>query len=263
MRIREPLVVREEPRTGIALVRMQSPPVNSWKAEFIDAFERVVDGLLAATQRAVIFTGTGAHFSAGGDFHLFETITDDARARDFVGRVQGLMDKVAAIPVPCIAAINGTALGGGLELALACDIRVATPSAKLGQPETRWAILAGAGGTQRLARLIGPGAAKLMMYTAAPIDGVEAHRIGLVDRLSENPLDEALKIADQIAGNSPRAVRNVKRCVDEGLDLALVEGLRLERDLWVDLIPGGNLQEAARAFFESRPPVYPDSDESP
>lgn len=243
---------------GITLVRLQNPPVNSWTPEFIDALEQVVDDLASSTARAIIITGARTHFSAGGDFHLFQTITDEETARRFVTRVQGLMDKVAAIPSPVIAAINGTALGGGLELALACDIRVATPSARLGLPETRWGILAGAGGTQRLARLIGPGAAKLMMYTAQPVTGEEALRLGLVDRVSEDVLDASRDIAIQIADNSPRAVRSVKRCVDDGLDTDLTDGLRVERALWVDLIPSGDLQEGASSFFEQRPPAYPD-----
>lgn len=244
---------------GVVLVRMQSPPVNSWTPDFNDAFEEVVNGLLSTPARVIVITGSGEHFSAGGDFNLFQTITDEGSARTFVTRVQGLLDKVAAIPAPVIAAINGTALGGGLELALACDIRIAAlKKAKLGLPETRWGILAGAGGTQRLPRLIGPGAAKLMMYTAAPVDAQEALRLGLVDRVAVDALAEALDVAARIAGNSPRAIRNVKRCVDEGLDLPLADGLRLERELWIDLIPDGDLREGARSFFEKRPPKYPD-----
>ena len=252
------LVRVEEVKDGIVLLRMQGPPVNSWTNEFTDAFVTAVEGLVTTTARVVVITGSGAHFSAGGDFHLFQTITDESRARAFVERVQGAMDSVAAIPVPVIAAINGTALGGGLELALACDIRIALPTARLGLPETRWGILAGAGGTQRLARLVGPGAAKLMMYTASPVDGHQALSMGLVDQVSDSPLDDALDVATRIAQNSPRAVRSVKRCVDEGLDLPLREGLRLERELWIDLIPDGDLNEGARSFLERRPPAYSD-----
>ena len=154
----------------VTLLRMQSPPVNAWTDPFVEAMEAAVSELEASTTRVVVITGTGKHFSAGGDFHRFQKITDEATAREFVERVQGLMDRVAALPMPVIAAVNGTALGGGCELALACDIRIAGPHAKLGQPEVRWGILAGAGGTQRLSRLVGPGMSKLMQYSAQPVD---------------------------------------------------------------------------------------------
>lgn len=242
----------------VLLVRMQSPPVNAWTDEFTVALEVVADDLADTRARAVVITGSGRHFSAGGDFHLFETITDEAGARAFVTRAQRVMDKIAAIPAPVIAAVNGTALGGGLELALACDIRIAAPTARMGLPETQWGILAGAGGTQRLSRLIGPGASKLMMYTAQPIDADEALRLGLVERIDPDVVGAALKVAQQIAANSPRAVRSVKQCVALGLPRHLEEGLRIERELWIDLIPDGDLQEGARAFFERRPPEYPD-----
>ena len=244
----------------VTLLRMQSPPVNAWTDPFVEAMEAAVSELEASTTRVVVITGTGKHFSAGGDFHRFQKITDEATAREFVERVQGLMDRVAALRMPVIAAVNGTALGGGCELALACDIRVAGPRAKMGQPEVRWGILAGAGGTQRLSRLVGPGMSKLMQYTAQPVDAAEALRIGLVEAVSEDddPLGLALEIADQITVNSPRAIRSVKQCVDRSLDLDLPVGLELERELWIGLIPEGDLTEGAAAFFDKRDPVYPD-----
>ena len=167
---------------------------------------------------------------------------------------------VAALPMPTIAAIKGAALGGGLELALSCDVRVATAGARLGLPETSLGVLAGASGTQRLARLVGPGQAKAMMFSAEPVSGEEAHRIGLVETLTrdEDPLPSALDLARRIAANSPRAVRNVKRSVDEGLGLELGTALRLERDLWLDLIPQGDLHEGVAALQGRRTPEFPD-----
>ena len=244
----------------ILVLRMQSPPVNAWTDPFVDAMEQAVTQLEDSAARVVVVVGSGRHFSAGGDFHRFQQITDEPTAREFVERVQGLMDRVAALRMPVIAAVNGTALGGGCELALACDIRVAGPRPKMGQPEVRWGILAGAGGTQRLSRLVGPGMSKLMQYTAQPVDAAEALRIGLVEAVSEDddPLGMALEIAEQIAVNSPRAIRSVKQCVDRGLDLDLPVGLELERELWIGLIPEGDLTEGAAAFFDKRDPVYPD-----
>lgn len=256
----EPLVDISQHGEKIVVLTMRSPPVNAWTDPFVEAMEQAVSELESSTARVVVATGSGRHFSAGGDFHRFQQITDEATAREFVERVQGLMDRVAALRMPVIAAVNGTALGGGCELALACDIRVAGPHAKLGQPEVRWGILAGAGGTQRLSRLVGPGMSKLLQFTARPVDAAEALRIGLVEAVPEdqNPLALALEIAEQIAVNSPRAVRSVKQCVDRGLDLDLPAGLELERELWIDLIPEGDLTEGAAAFFDKRDPVYPD-----
>lgn len=255
-----PLIDVTDLGDGRLLIRLQNPPVNAWTDALVDALEQVAKDLADTRARAIVITGTGRYFSAGGDFHRFQQITDEPTARAFVTRVQTLMDKIAAIPAPIIAAINGPALGGGLEIALACDLRIAGASAILGLPETRWGILAGAGGTQRLARLIGPGAAKLLMYTAQPVSAAEAFRLGLVEQVSttDDPLEDALALAARIAGNSPRAIRSVKRCVDEGLNLPMTEALSLERDLWIDLIPNGDLQEGAAAFFDRRPPTYPD-----
>lgn len=255
-----PLVEVSRPSAGVVLLRMANLPVNAWTDSFIDAMEQVVEDLHANSARVVVITGSNGYFSAGGDFNRFLSVTDADTARAFVERAQQVMDKVAAIACPVIAAINGAALGGGLELALACDIRIAGTTAVMGLPETRWGILAGAGGTQRLARLVGPGVAKRLMYTAAPVDAAEALRIGLVEMISSqpDPLEDAVALACTICVNSPRAIRNVKRCVDEGLDLDLSAGLAHERDLWVDLIPDGDLQEGAAAFFERRDPHYPD-----
>lgn len=244
----------------ILVLRMQSPPVNAWADPFVEAMEHTLGQLEDSGARVVVVVGSGQHFSAGGDFHQFRQITDARTAREFVERVQELMDRVAALRMPVIAAINGTTLGGGCELALACDIRVAGPHARLGLPEARWGIFAGAGGTQRLSRLVGPGVSKLLQYTAQPVDAAEALRIGLVEAVSEDddPLGLALEIAEQIAVNSPRAIRGVKQCVDRGLDLELPAGLALERELWVDLIPDGDLAEGAASFFGKRDPAYPD-----
>src|SRR5690606_16713244 len=207
----------------VTILRMQSPPVNAWTDPFVDAMERAVSRLEDSDARVVVVVGSGRHFSAGGDFHRFQQITDETTAREFVERVQGLMDRVAALPMPVIAAVNGTALGGGCELALACDVRVAGARAKLGQPEVRWGILAGAGGTQRLARLVGPGMSKLMMFTARPVGAAGALRVGLVEAVpgGDDPLPLALELAETMAVNSPRAIRSVKQCVDRGLDVDL------------------------------------------
>ncbi len=130
----------------------------------------------------------------------------------------------------------------------------------LGLPEVRFGILAGAGGTQRLSRLVGAGRAKLLMYTGRQISAEESHEIGLVDKVvdAEQLLPESLKVAEEIAQNSPVAIRHVKKCIDEGIDLPLKEGLALEMKYWADLIPYGDYLEGVNAWFEGRKPNYPD-----
>jgi enoyl-CoA hydratase/carnithine racemase len=246
---------------GIALVTMDSPPANAFTDDFHRDFVRVLDELGGRQVRAAIITGTGAFFQAGGDMNRFLEIESVADARGFVEMVQGFMDRIAALPFPTIAALNGYALGGGLEIALACDVRIASRQATLGLPEVRYGILAGAGGTQRLSRLVGPGRAKLFMYTGRRISAENALAIGLVDAVvdAERLLAEALEIATEIAANSPIAIRHVKRCVDEGLDLPLEQGLALERSYWAELIPYGDYKEGVKAWLEKRTPKFPDA----
>lgn len=255
------LLHKETIAPGVILVRMQSPPVNTMTKELISALSDLTPELRDSSARVVIFTGSETHFSAGGDINRFTEIDSRKQAMEFVSSVQQMLDDIASLPMPVIAAINGTALGGGLELALACDIRIAGSTSRLGLPETKWGLLAGAGGTQRLSRTIGVGRAKAMMYSAEPIDTAEALRVGLVDFAASDSdsLPMAIDLAKRIAGNSPFAVRQVKRCVDEGLELPLTQGLLLERELWADLIPHGDHREGAAAFFDRRAPVYSDA----
>lgn len=245
---------------GIAVISMDSPPVNAFTDALHDDFRSTLATLAGQKVRVAIITGTGKHFQAGGDMNRFLTLKTLADARAFVEMAQGFMNTLAATPYPTIAAINGYALGGGLEIALACDIRVASSSAILGLPEARYGILAGAGGTQRLARLIGPGRAKLLMYTGRPLTADQALDFGLVEHVSapEQLLTDSMAMAREIAGNSPIAVRHIKHCVDDGLDLPLERALALERDYWARLIPYRDYLEGVQAWLERRQPEYPD-----
>ncbi len=244
---------------GVAVITMDSPPANAFSDALHDAFLAVLAELQNLEVRAAIITGSGRFFQAGGDMQRFLTLQTLDEARAFVKLAQDFMNAIAATPYPTIAAINGYALGGGLEIALACDIRLAATSALLGLPEARYGILAGAGGTQRLARLIGPGRAKLMMYSGRQLDARQAFEIGLVDGVVEDAdlLAQACSLAAEIANNSPLAVRQIKRCVDQGLGLPLTAALELEREYWAQLIPPGDYREGVRAWFEKRAPIYP------
>jgi len=242
----------------IAVITMDSPPVNAFTDPLIRDFQQALGELENQNVRAMIITGTGRFFQAGGDMNRFLEIKSLEGARDFVLLAQNFMNDVAALPWPVIAAINGYALGGGLEIALACDIRIATSTALLGLPEVRYGILSGAGGTQRLSRLIGTGRAKLMMYTGEPIAAEKAYEIGLVDMVvePEQLMAEAEQVARKIAINSTVAVRHVKKCVDEGIDKPLEEGLAIEREYWAGLIPYGDYIEGVNAFLEKRDPKF-------
>ena len=244
----------------IALITMNSPPANAFSDPLHQDFLRVLEELRELPVRATVITGTGRFFQAGGDMGRFLEIKSIDDAKAFVRTAQDFMNQVAAVSCPTIAAVNGFALGGGLEIALACDIRIASKTAMLGLPEVRYGLLAGAGGTQRLARLIGPGRAKLLMYTGRHISADYALDIGLVDNVVEPEmlLAESMALAREIAANSPVAVRNVKKCVDEGMDLSLVDGLAVEKEYWAELIPYGDYGEGVDARFEKRKPNYPD-----
>jgi enoyl-CoA hydratase/carnithine racemase len=245
---------------GIAVITMDSPPVNAFTDALHDDFRATLATLARQAVRVAIITGTGKYFQAGGDMNRFLTLKTLADARAFVEMAQDFMNTLAATPYPTIAAVNGYALGGGLEMALACDIRIASSNAILGLPEARYGILAGAGGTQRLARLVGPGRAKTLMYTGRQLTAGQALEFGLVEHVSaqDQLLADAMALAREIAGNSPIAVRHIKRCVDEGLDLPLERALTLERDYWAGLIPYRDYLEGVQAWLEKRPPEYPD-----
>ena len=242
----------------IALITMDSPPANAFTDALHQDFVRVLQELRSRRVRAAIITGTGRFFQAGGDMSRFLQIDSLDQAKRFVEMAQGFIDEIAAVPYPTIAAINGFALGGGLEMALACDLRVASSSAVLGLPEVRYGILAGAGGTQRLSRLIGTGRAKLLMYSGRQIGAEQARELGLVEQVTEPErlIAECYALAREIGANSPAAVRNVKKCVDEGIDLPLGEGLALERRYWAELIPHGDYREGVKAWQEKRKPQF-------
>ncbi len=211
--------------------------------------------------RCILFTGAGERaFCAGADLKERRGMPDE-RVPLFVRNIRGLMDDVEALPQPTVAVINGFAFGGGTELLLACDLRVATPRAQFGLTETTLAIIPGAGGTQRLPRLIGKSRAKDMILTGRRVDAREAHAMGLVNRLAEGEGLEALRasaleVAGAIAANGPVAVRAAKAAIDQGSELPLREGLEVEARCYERVLPTKDRLEALAAFAEKRPPRY-------
>ena len=208
--------------------------------------------------RCVLITGSGERaFCAGADLKERKTMPRE-RVPLFVKNIRRTMDDVEALPQPTIGVVNGLALGGGTELLLACDLRVAAPHAVLGLTEVTLAIIPGAGGTQRLPRLIGKARAKELILTGRRVEAAEAERWGLVGRVApEGRLEEtALELARAIAANGPVAVRAAKAAVDDGFELPLAQALEHEARCYERTLETQDRLEALAAFAEKRKPVY-------
>ena len=182
----------------------------------------------------------------------------EERVPDFVRNIRALMDDVESMPQPTVAVINGFAFGGGTELALACDLRVAVEDAVLGLTETSLAIIPGAGGTQRLPRLVGKSRAKDLILTARRFDAMEAESMGLVNRTAPKGdlVTVALEVAERISSNGPVAVRAAKEAIDRGCELPIEEGLAVEAECYARTLETADRLEALAAFAEKRTPEY-------
>ncbi|MBK7878180.1 MAG: enoyl-CoA hydratase/isomerase family protein [Planctomycetes bacterium] len=208
--------------------------------------------------RCVLITGAGEKaFCAGADLKERKTMPP-ARVPDFVRNIRRTMDDVESLPQPTIAVVNGFAFGGGTELLLACDLRVAAAHAQFGLTETTLAIIPGAGGTQRLPRLVGRSRAKDLILTGRKLDAVEAERIGLVNRIAPagKLAETALELARTIAENGPVAVRAAKAAIDQGCEEPLAKGLETEARCYERVLPTQDRLEALAAFAEKRRPRY-------
>ena len=205
----------------------------------------------------MIVTGAGDKaFVAGADIKEFPELKGEA-GQELCRRGQSIFQKLADLKQPTIAAVDGYALGGGLELALACDFRVATEKSVLGLPETTLGVIPGYGGTQRLARLIGAGKAKQMIFSAEPLGAAEAYRVGLVEAIVESGvMEEARSWAEKILKRGPLAVQAAKRAVNGGLETTLEEGLKLEAEAFGSVCDSEDKIEGVKAFFEKRKPNF-------
>jgi enoyl-CoA hydratase len=245
---------------GVATITLNRPDVHNAMNDRMRGELTACFGELATSDdaRVIVVTGAGERaFSAGADIREFVAPQAPTRFRESRKRVdfRAVMDRC---PQPIIAAIRGYAFGGGLELALACDIRIAGEDARLGLTEIDLAIIPGGGGTQRLPRLVGRGRALEMILTGARIDAREALRIGLVERVvpAAEVLASALALAKTLAAKAPVALRYAKEAVVKGLELPLADGLRLEHDLATLLRTTEDRVEGAKAFLEKRKPRF-------
>jgi len=203
----------------------------------------------------ILRSRTDGVFCAGADLKERKEMGVE-EVHKFVDSLRALMSELSALPMPVIAAIDGHALGGGMELALACDMRIASPKARMGLPETKLAIIPGAGGTQRLPRLIGLAKAKELIMTGRLLNGDEANQIGLVNHVVADPDEKCLELAREILKTGPVAVRLAKLAMDTGFELELHGGLAVEQQCYAQVIPTSDRLEGLKAFAEKRPPVY-------
>jgi len=244
----------------VAVVTLNRPDVmNSFNFAMLESLKQKIGEIrFDKGIRVVIITGSGDKaFCAGAD--LKERITlSEVEVKRFIYTIRGLFTEIEELNKPVIAAINGVALGGGTELLLACDIRIAAQHASMGLTETRLAIIPGAGGTQRLPRLVGRGVAKELIFTGRRVDAKEALEIGLVNRIcgKESLLDECLKIAAMICETGPIAIEQAKYAINKGLETDIGTGLAIESNAYWITIPTEDRLEGLTAFREKRKPVY-------
>jgi len=244
---------------SITIIYLDNPPVNALNQETLGAFSAAVDEAMTdAAIRVVVVTGGGEKaFAAGADLEELYRCDPDA-GRELVTSVKKIMTKLQQSPKPIIGAINGLAAGGGLELAMSCDIRIADQHAKLGLPECTLGVIPGAGGTQLLPRLAGMGKALELMFSGKLIAADEALTIGLVDRVSEpgEALDQALELARKIARNAPLALAEIKAAAYATMSQPLAQGLELETEGFARLCGTADKKEGIEAFKQRRPAVY-------
>ena len=247
-----------EVREGVAIITIDRPEaLNALNAQVLyelgAAFE-LAQGDLGV--RALVLTGSGRAFAAGADVAGLATFSDGFSGRESALAGQDVMNTLAALPMPTIAAINGFALGGGLELALAADLRVASRAAKLGLPEVGLGLIPGYGGTQRLPRLIGQGRAFDLIFTGRHVGADEALQLGLVNRVADDALEGALELAQLTLKNAPVALGLAKEAVVRGLELGLGQGLEVEADLFGMVLLTEDAKEGTRAFLEKRAAAF-------
>jgi len=246
------LVRLERRDDGVAIVTLTAGKVNALSTAVLDELRRVADALTSERPGCVVVTGGPKIFAAGADISEFG---GPAEAEHVGAAFLAALDAIASIPRPTIASVSGFALGGGCELALACDLRVASARARFGQPEILLGIIPGGGGTQRLARLVGPSRAKDLIFTGRQVHADEALRIGLIDRLVEPDELEAatLELAVELARGPHQALGIAKSAIDEGLTRTLGEGLAREQELFRDVFATDDARVGVASFREHGP----------
>lgn len=239
----------------IGIITINRPKaLNALNSAVLDELDKTLDAVDQEAIRCLILTGAGEKsFVAGADIGEMSTLTK-AEGEAFGKKGNDVFRKLETFPIPVIAAINGFALGGGCEISMSCDIRICSENAVFGQPEVGLGITPGFGGTQRLARIVGTGKAKEMIYGARNIKAEEAYRIGLVNNVypAEELMPAAKKLASTIARNAPIAVRNCKRAINEGIQVDMDQAIVIEEKLFGSCFETCDQKEGMNAFLEKR-----------
>lgn len=239
----------------IGIITINRPKaLNALNSTVLEELDQTLNAVDLENIRCLILTGAGEKsFVAGADIGEMSTLTK-AEGEAFGKKGNDVFRKLETFPIPVIAAVNGFALGGGCEISMSCDIRICSENAVFGQPEVGLGITPGFGGTQRLARLVGSGKAKEMIYGARNIKADEAYRIGLVNNVYpiEELMPAAKKLASTIARNAPIAVRNCKRAINEGLQVDMDQAIVIEEKLFGDCFESCDQREGMTAFLEKR-----------
>ena len=249
--------VRWTVERGLATLVIDRPPLNPLSHQIKSELAECIEEIAADPEvRCLILHGAGGRaFSVGADIKEFPEITAKRQGRQHAMQEHNLYNRIDFFPVPTIAAIEGHCLGGGLELALSCDLRVASDISRLGLPEVKLGVFPAGGGTERLPRLIGDSFARELIYTGEPVDAAEAFRIGLVNRVA--PAGQALGLAQAlgrtIAEKAAVTLRTVKSVLDRGICMDLMEAQQVSMDAISDLFQSAAVQEGVRAFLEKRP----------
>jgi len=252
--------VRWTAEDGVATLVVDRPPLNALSYQAKEEIGACLEEIAAdpSVRCVVVFGAGGRAFSVGSDIKEFPEVTARRLGRQRAVHEHALYNRLDFFPVPTIAAIEGHCLGGGLELALACDLRVASEASRLGLPEVTLGVFPAGGGTERLPRLIGESRARELIYTGEPVDAQEAWRIGLVNRVA--PAGQALVIAQElgrvIASRSAVTLRTVKSVMDRGLAMDLLQAQQLAIEAIGELFQSEAVREGVAAFLEKRPPRF-------
>lgn len=255
-------LVHLEKTEGVAIVTIDNPPMNVLSRQVTKELGEVFTAIAKDDEVIVaILTGAGNRaFMAGADIKEFPQslgMEKDKLKKNNL-KTHEVLNFIADIPKPTIAVLNGLALGGGCELALTCDIRIAEVNVKIGLPEIKLGLFPGGGGTQRLPRLIGAPKAKELMFLGEPLSAEDALKIGLVNQVVESGkgMDNALSMAKRMAGYSLQALSRIKEAVNKGFDTSLDEGLEIEAELFAEVFGTEDVREGVQAFIEKRSPSF-------
>lgn len=253
-------LIRVEKENKLAIITIDNPPLNVISKQVFKELGEIFTELSKDSETvAVLLTGAGnIAFAAGADIKEFPNMMGNPNMKELVRESHAVLTKIDMFPKPTIAVLNGLTLGGGCELALSCDMRVAETQVQIGLPEVKLGLFPGAGGTQRLSRLIGNAKAKEIIFTGDPLDAKEAEKIGLVNKVVEQGygLSEAKLLASRMTRHSLQALSRIKKAINEGSEATLEQGLELETNLFEEIFQTEDVKEGVSAFLDKRKPAF-------